>query len=177
MKLFISFGIFFLFSIFSFSQSIINGKLKTLEGVPISGVSVTIRLLNTDNILDYNISNDKGEFVISVDTKITKIQLKIRSMGYKTVVKTIDNKTQTLDFIFFDIDDFETFRVTETIPSGSLTGPSIKTFSVELNAQQIDIITSSIRAEVSVNQPGAATNLGEMEIECIVEAGYLYPGE
>jgi len=101
----------------------------------------------------------------------------LESLEFKFLAENSINRPQTLDFIFFDIDDFETFRVTETIPSGSLTGPSIKTFSVELNPQQIDIITSSIRAEVFVNQPRAATNIGEMQIECIVEAGYLYPGE
>ncbi|CAL2083525.1 conserved exported hypothetical protein [Tenacibaculum dicentrarchi] len=97
MKLFISFGIFFLFSIFSFSQSTINGNLKTIEGVPVSGVSVTIRLLNT--ILNYGISNNKGEFSIRINSKTEKIQLKIRSMGFKNVSKIIENKTQTLNFV------------------------------------------------------------------------------
>lgn len=99
MKLFISFVIFLLFSIFSFSQSIINGKLKSIEGVPISGVSVTIRLLNTDAILNYGISNNKGEFSIRINSKTEKVQLKIKSMGFKNVTKIIENKTQTLNFV------------------------------------------------------------------------------
>ena len=98
------------------------------------------------------------------------------SLEFKFLAENSINRPQTLSFIFFDVDDFETFRVTETIPSGNLSDPTIKTFSVELNSQQIDIITSSIRAEILVNQPRAATNLGEMEIECIVEAGYFYSG-
>jgi hypothetical protein len=162
MKLFISFGIFFLFSIFSFSQSIINGKLKTLEGVPISGVSVTIRLLNTDNILDYNISNDKGEFVISVDTKITKIQLKIRSMGYKTVVKTIDNKTQTLDFILEE----EITELKEVI---------VKSFPITRKGDTINYSVSAFSkqedrtiADVLKNMPG---------IEVLDNGKILYQGK
>jgi len=162
MKLFISFGIFFLFSIFSFSQSIINGKLKTLEGVPISGVSVTIRLLNTDNILDYNISNDKGEFVISVDIKITKIQLKIRSMGYKTVVKTIDNKTQTLDFILEE----EITELKEVI---------VKSFPITRKGDTINYSVSAFSkqedrtiADVLKNMPG---------IEVLDNGKILYQGK
>jgi hypothetical protein len=101
----------------------------------------------------------------------------LESLEFKFLAKNSINRPQTLDFIFFDVDDSETYRVTEIIPSGNLSDPTIKTFSVELNPQQIDIITSSIRAEVHVNQPGTARNLGEMQIECIVEAGYLYSGE
>lgn len=162
MKLFISFGIFFLFSIFSFSQSIINGKLKTLEGVPISGVSVTIRLLNTDNILDYNISNDKGEFVILVSTEITKIQLKIRSMGYKTVVKTIDNKTQTLDFILEE----EITELKEVI---------VKSFPITRKGDTINYSVSAFSkqedrtiADVLKNMPG---------IEVLDNGKILYQGK
>jgi len=95
----LSFGILFLVSIFSFSQSTVNGKLKTVKGIPISNVSVTIRELKTDKILNYNISNNKGEFSIRINSETESIQLKIRSMGYKTVVKTIENKTQTLNFV------------------------------------------------------------------------------
>jgi len=101
----------------------------------------------------------------------------LESLEFKFLAENSINTPQTLDFIFFDVDDFEIFRVTETTPSGNLSDSTIKTFSVELNSQQIDIITSSIRAEVLINQPRAATNLGEMQIECIVEAGYIYTGE
>lgn len=99
MKQFFSFVLFYLVSFFSFSQSTINGKLKTIEGVPISSVSVTIRLLNTDAILNYGISNNKGEFSIRINSKTEKVQLKIRSMSFKNVTKIIENKTQTLNFV------------------------------------------------------------------------------
>ncbi|MCG8749780.1 hypothetical protein [Tenacibaculum finnmarkense] len=99
MKLFISFGIFFLFSIFSFSQSIINGKLKTIKGKSIYATSITIKEINTDTILNYSISNNKGEFSISINTNKEKLQLNIRSMGFKNVTKIIENKSQTLNFV------------------------------------------------------------------------------
>lgn len=99
MKRFLVFNIFFLFSFYGFSQVTINGTLKTLVGKPISGASVTIRVLNTDTILNYSISNKQGDFSISINTQEVEVLLKIRSMGYKTVTKTINNKNQKLDLI------------------------------------------------------------------------------
>ena len=99
MRQFIILTFAFLFFSFGFSQTTISGKLKAINGKSISGASVTIRVLNTDNILDYSISSNEGEFSIKIDYKTEKIQLKIRSMGYKIVVKTIENKTQTLNFV------------------------------------------------------------------------------
>jgi len=82
-----------------FSQSKINGLLITENGKPVSNASVTVIELNTDNILNYDISDSKGYFLIPLNTKDVNIQLQIRSMGYKTIIKTIDNKTQTLNFV------------------------------------------------------------------------------
>ena len=90
------------FYCFSFGQSKINGTLKNYSGKPISGASITITELNNDNILNYDISDSKGFFSISINSKIKNLQLNIRSMGFKTVVKTIENKTQTLHFVLED---------------------------------------------------------------------------
>jgi hypothetical protein len=84
------------------------------------------------------------------------------------------NRRQNIDFIFFDINDSETFRVTESIPAGSENNPTPKTFSVALTPAQLEIITTSIRAEFLVNQPESATNSGRLRMECIVEGSYEF---
>lgn len=99
MKLHLILTFVFLFSVFSYSQITIKGNLNTIKGKSIYGASITIREINTDNILNYNISNNKGEFSISINTNKEKLQLNIRSMGFKTVTKIIENKTQTLNFV------------------------------------------------------------------------------
>ncbi|WP_439128804.1 hypothetical protein [Polaribacter sp.] len=162
MKLFISFGIFYLFSIFSFSQSIINGKLKTVKGVPISGVSVTIRLLNTDAILNYSISNNKGEFSIRINSKTEKIQLKIRSMGFKNVTKIIVNKTQNLNFVL----EQEITELKEVIVKSfpiSRKGDTINYFVKSFSKQEDRTI-----ADVLKNMPG---------IEVLDNGKILYQGK
>ncbi|MFO7744440.1 MAG: hypothetical protein R6V36_03535 [Psychroflexus sp.] len=101
----------------------------------------------------------------------------LESLEFKFLAENSINRRQTIDFVFFDSNNSVTFRVTEPIPPGTESSPTIKSFSVVLSPQEIDIITSSIRAEFFVNQPSAATNSGDMRLECIVEAGYLFTGE
>lgn len=98
-------------------------------------------------------------------------------LEFKFLAENSINREQSLGFVFFDANGNETFELTEPIPEGRADNPTLKSFSVELNAQEIDRITSSIRAEISIDQPSTATNTGEMRLECIVEGGYLYPGE
>ena len=154
MKLFISFGIFFLFSIFSFAQSIINGKLKTIEGLPISGVSVTIRLLNTDAILNYGISNNKGEFSIRISSKKEKVQLKIRSMGFKNVGKIIENKTQTLNFVLEEEITELKEVIIKSLPitrKGDTINYSVSAFSKQEDRTIADVLKNMPGIEVLAN--------------------------
>jgi hypothetical protein len=87
------------FSIFSFSQVKVSGTLKTKNGKAISGASITITELNTDNILNYGISENNGKFSIAINSKTEKIQFNIRLMGYKSIIEIIDNKNQTKNLI------------------------------------------------------------------------------
>lgn len=101
----------------------------------------------------------------------------LESLKFTVLAENSINQRQTLDFVFFDVNDVETFRVTEPIPAGSIGNPTLKEFFVDLNPQEIEIITSSVRAEFFINQPSQATNSGTMQLECIVEGGYLFTGE
>lgn len=101
----------------------------------------------------------------------------LENLEFKFLAENSINRRQTIDFVFFDRNNSETFRVTEPIAAGTEDSPTVKNFSVVLTPQEIDIITSSTRAEFFVNQPSAATNSGAMRLECIVEGGYLFSGE
>ncbi|TXD80773.1 carboxypeptidase-like regulatory domain-containing protein [Subsaximicrobium wynnwilliamsii] len=85
---------------YSFSQSKIVGNLKSEKKQSISGASITItNLEDADNILNYDISDNEGNFSIILNNKSEKLKLNVKSMGYKSVVRIIDNKSQILDFI------------------------------------------------------------------------------
>ena len=51
------------------AQVTIIGNLKSEKGRPISGASVIITSTISDDILDYAISDSKGYFSISINTK------------------------------------------------------------------------------------------------------------
>lgn len=101
----------------------------------------------------------------------------LETLEFKFLAENTINRNQTLEFVFFDAMNNATFQVTEPVQAGSENNPTLSSFSVILNPQEINIITSSIRAEITISQPSGATNSGNMTIECILEAGYLYTGE
>ncbi len=144
----------FFFSFYSFSQIRISGVLKDLNNKLISGATVTVREINTDNILNYNISNNKGEFSITLNNKNEKLKLNIRSMGFKTVVKTIKNKTQTLNFILEEeITELEEVIVKSTpiTRKGDTINYSVSAFSKQEDRTIADVLRNMPGIEVLNN--------------------------
>ena len=133
-------------------------------------------LINTGN--DSNTGQNKLRDFIDVDFLNEEFNADyLERLRFTVLAENSIDQPQNLDFIFFDNNDLETFRVTEPIPAGSTGNPTLKEFSVDLNTEEIEIITSSVRAEFFVTQPSTANNSGTMQLECIVEGGYLFSGE
>lgn len=146
----------------NFSQSKIAGTLKSISNSPISEASISVTELGSDNILNYAISDSKGSYLIEITSRGEKLQLNIRSMGYKTIVKTIDNKTQNIDFVLEE-------EITElkeiVIKSSPITkrGDTIN-YSVNAFTKQEDRTI----ADVLNNMPG---------IEVLSDGKILYQGK
>ena len=153
---------FICFSINGFAQTSISGNLKTAKGNPITGASITITELNSDKILNYDISDSDGYFSILIYTKNEKLKLNIRSMGFKTVVMTIDNRTQNLSFVLEE----EITKLKEVIvKSSAITKHSDTiTYSVSSFTKQEDRTI----ADVLNNMPG---------IEVLSSGKILYQGK
>ncbi len=98
LKIFIYLFLFQIGIVEVYSQSFIKGFLMSKNSQPVAGASVTIVEIGTKNILNYNISDNNGFFLISVNSKDKILQLTISSMGFKKIVKTIENHSQTLKF-------------------------------------------------------------------------------
>lgn len=149
-------------SVNSFAQIKVKGNLKTEKGNPISNASVTITKLNTNNIINYDISDNNGFFSILVKSKAEKLQLNVRSMGFKTVVKTIENKTQTLNFVLED----EITELKEVVVKNSPITRKGDTINYSVNAftKQEDRTI----ADVIKNMPG---------IEVLSDGKILYQGK
>lgn len=99
----------------------------------------------------------------------------LETLVFKFRAENTINRDQILEFVFFDDMNVETFRITQTIDAGNASSPTLR-FSVNLDSSEIDAITSSIQAEISISQPSTASVPGNMQLECILKAGYLYTG-
>ena len=161
MREFLITGFMLILSCFCFSQSKINGSLKTEKGKPISGASIIVTKLNTDNVLNYDISDNEGFFSIPLNSNSEKLQLNIRSLGYKNVIKIIDNKTQTLDLFLEE----EVTKLKEVF---------IKTFPITKKGDTINYSVSAFKdqkdrviADVLAKMPG---------IEVLSDGKILYQG-
>lgn len=159
---------FFIVSLFllmlsnSFSQIKISGTLKTENEKPIAGASITITELNTEDILNYAISDKNGGFSILVKSDAKKIQLNIRTMGYKAVADSIDNKTQIIDYILTE----EVTELKEVVLKNhpiTRRGDTIN-YSVNAFAKQADRTI----ADVLKNMPG---------IEVLSDGRIMYQGK
>ena len=90
---------FILISYFSVSQTIISGTLLNENNVSITGASVTINNIDTENIIAFGISDTTGKYVISYVNENENVQINVRLIGYAQISETISNKSQTKNFI------------------------------------------------------------------------------
>lgn len=64
-----------------FSQVTISGKLTDESGNAISGVSILINQVGTDNIIAYDISDSQGLYNISFSSEEEEIEIPIAEHG------------------------------------------------------------------------------------------------
>lgn len=81
------------------SQSSITGTVKDDFGNILMGASVAIKNQDSNAFLSYDISDSKGNFSIDVKSEASNLVLSVSYLGYKTLNKTIENKSQNLSIV------------------------------------------------------------------------------
>ncbi|HTO15354.1 MAG TPA: carboxypeptidase regulatory-like domain-containing protein [Edaphocola sp.] len=81
------------------SQSSIIGTVKDDLGNVLMGASVTIKNQDSSAFLNYDISDSNGNFSIDVRSEALNLVLSVSYLGYKTVNKTIENKSQNIAIV------------------------------------------------------------------------------
>lgn len=81
-----------------FSQITVRGNVLSANDEPISGASITLTQIGTNNIIAYDISDSKGRYHITYTAEASEVNIQVRKLGFTSITKTIANKTQTLDF-------------------------------------------------------------------------------
>lgn len=98
MKKNISLFLMIFFSVLSFAQKTVSGKITDEDGVAIPSASVTIEEPGKDAILAYGISNSKGEYKVTFTSAESNVDLKVKAFNQKPLTKQISNSDQTLNF-------------------------------------------------------------------------------
>lgn len=98
MKKNISLFLMLFFTVFSFAQKTVSGKITDEDGVAIPSASVTIEEPGKDAILAYGITNSKGEYKVTFTSGETNVDLKVKAFNQKPLTKQISNSDQTLNF-------------------------------------------------------------------------------
>lgn len=81
------------------SQSSIIGTVKDDLGNVLMGASVSIKNQDSSAFLNYDISDSNGNFSIAVKSEALNFVLSVSYLGYRTVNKTIENKSQNIAIV------------------------------------------------------------------------------
>lgn len=98
MKKNISFFLMLFFTVLTFAQKTVSGKITDDDGVAIPSASVTIEEPGKDAILAYGITNSKGEYKVTFASQESNVDLKVKAFNQKPLTKQISNSDQTLNF-------------------------------------------------------------------------------
>ncbi len=80
------------------AQSIIEGKVSTSTGKPLSNVAVSISKISSKSVIAFGITNVNGTYKITVNIKDDSLQLKVSLLGYEVIEQIILNKSTSLNF-------------------------------------------------------------------------------
>lgn len=86
------------FTVFSFAQKTLSGKVLDDDGQPIPSASVTVEESGKDAIIAYGISNSKGEYKVTFTSAEPNVDVKVKAFNQKTLVKQVRNETQNMNF-------------------------------------------------------------------------------
>ncbi|WP_284462640.1 hypothetical protein [Chryseobacterium sp.] len=98
MKKNISLFLMLFFTVFTFAQKTVSGKITDDDGVAIPSASVTIEEPGKDAILAYGITNSKGEYKVTFTSAEPNVDLKVKAFNQKPLIKQIGNSDQVLNF-------------------------------------------------------------------------------
>ncbi|KMQ64022.1 hypothetical protein ACM40_04475 [Chryseobacterium sp. BLS98] len=94
----ISLFLMLFFTVLTFAQKTVSGKITDEDGSAIPSASVTIEEPGKDAILAYGITNSKGEYKVTFTSSESNVDLKVKAFNQKPLTKQISNSDQTLTF-------------------------------------------------------------------------------
>ncbi len=91
--------LFFIFAVSALkSQTIVSGRIANNTGLPVSSASISLSDTLNGKILEYAISNSKGEYKIDITSTLKVFVLQVRAFNYATETRTIPNQSAEYNF-------------------------------------------------------------------------------
>ncbi|WP_344833126.1 hypothetical protein [Chryseobacterium ginsenosidimutans] len=152
MKKKISLFLMIFFSVLSFAQKTVSGKITDEDGVGIPSASVTVEEPGKDAILAYAITNSKGEYKVTFTSAESNVDMKVKAFNQRPLTKQISNSDQTLSFKM----DSEATEIKEVQLKTRMVTAKGDTISYDLKA--FDSKSDRTLADVLKKMPGIEVN-------------------
>ncbi|MGJ8548993.1 carboxypeptidase-like regulatory domain-containing protein [Winogradskyella wichelsiae] len=146
----------------SYSQNSIEGNVKNDSGNVLMGATVSIKNQESNAIISYAITDSKGFFSVSLESDSLNLIISVSYLGYKTIVKSIENRAQNISFILEESPEelkevIITFKDIEK--NGDTLSYSVSTFKDQKDRSIADVLKKMPGIEVLPN--GQITYMGQ----------------
>jgi len=179
MKKNISLFLMLFFSVLSFAQKTVSGKITDEDGAAIPSASVTVEEPGKDAILAYGITNSKGEYKVTFTTGEPNVDLKVKAFNQKPLTKQISNSDQTLTFTMqseaTEIKEVQ-LKTKMVTARGDTISYDLKAFDSKNDRSLADVLKKmpgiEVNADGTILYQGNAINKFYVEGKDLMEGGY-----
>jgi hypothetical protein len=179
MKKNISLFLMLFFSVLSFAQKTVSGKITDEDGVAIPSASVTVEEPGKDAILAYGITNSKGEYKVTFTTGESNVDLKVKAFNQKPITKQISNSDQNLSFNMqseaTEIKEVQ-LKTKMVTARGDTISYDLKAFDNKNDRSLADVLKKmpgiEVNADGTILYQGNAINKFYVEGKDLMEGGY-----
>lgn len=175
----ISLFLMLFFSVLSFAQKTVSGKITDEDGVAIPSASVTVEEPGKDAILAYGITNSKGEYKVTFTTGESNVDLKVKAFNQKPITKQISNSDQSLTFKMeseaTEIKEVQ-LKTKMVTARGDTISYDLKAFDSKNDRSLADVLKKmpgiEVNADGTILYQGNAINKFYVEGKDLMEGGY-----
>ncbi|PZU20457.1 MAG: hypothetical protein DI622_07945, partial [Chryseobacterium sp.] len=175
----ISLFLMLFFSVLSFAQKTVSGKITDEDGVAIPSASVTVEEPGKDAILAYGITNSKGEYKVTFTTGESNVDLKVKAFNQRPITKQISNSDQNLNFkMESEATEIKEVKLkTKMVTArGDTISYDLKAFDSKNDRSLADVLKKmpgiEVNADGTILYQGNAINKFYVEGKDLMEGGY-----
>lgn len=99
MKRLYLFVVFLLVACRIFGQTTVSGVVTNTEGKPLAGLSVTVREKDSDSMLTYFLTDNKGAFRLLVESRADSLTVSVSGLSVERQSRTVANRASDLAFV------------------------------------------------------------------------------